>query len=75
MDPNKDRLLKFEGDETTSLGFLWIFMLVVLYAVYSMISRQSGGIQRSVLTARRLAYEATKSAGGHDNGGGKNRSD
>lgn len=71
MDPNKDRLLKFEGEDTTSLGFLWIFMLAVLYAVYSVVAHQSGGIQRSVLTARRLAYEATRSAGVQDAGAKK----
>jgi hypothetical protein len=64
IDPKSDRLLRFEGESTSTLGSLWIVMFVVLYVVYSAIGSKSGAIQRSVLAARRLVAEATKSAGG-----------
>jgi hypothetical protein len=74
LDPKNDRLLKFEGESASSLGFLWIVMFLVLYAVYFAIASPSGAIHRSLLAARRLVAESTKATSGGASASAKKRS-
>ena len=55
-DPKFDKLLKVEGENSTGMAlFLFLCMGVFLEFFYSLISRNSGIIHRSVLKARIIA--------------------
>jgi hypothetical protein len=57
VDPLHDRLLTFDGEGSSRLGFLWILALVIVWYVYSTIGKQSSSIQQSVLAAQRMVAQ------------------
>ena len=57
LDPRSDRLMKFEGESGFMSGlFLWIVVFAIVYAVYSVVMKNSASINQSVLMARRMMH-------------------
>ena len=50
-DVTADRLLQYRGEEGSGSGFIWIFVIIVLAAIYMLRGRKVLGLQRTVNAA------------------------